>query len=111
MSILVRHRDAAAPPPPAAIAVYFRQRHGSIAELTPADLLHNERLWAGICGREPAAAGQDGGEAGSPAPSEGSPLSRTKMAVCEECGGEFRSQRSTARFCSQACQKRARRAA
>jgi hypothetical protein len=99
------------PPTPAAIAAYFRQRHGSLAELTPADRLHNERLWAGICGREPAAAGQDGGEAGSPRPWEGSPLSRTKMAVCEECGGEFRSQRSTARFCSQVCQKRARRAA
>jgi hypothetical protein len=57
------------------------------------------------------AVGQDGGEAGSPLPSEGSPLSRTKMAVCEECGTPFQSQRSTARFCSQACQKRARRAA
>jgi hypothetical protein len=57
------------------------------------------------------AVGQDGGEAGSPLPWEGSPLSRTKMAVCEECGTPFQSQRSTARFCSQRCQKRARRAA
>jgi len=35
---------AALPPSPAAIAEYFRRRR-TIAEFSPGDILHNERLW------------------------------------------------------------------
>jgi len=36
---------AALPPSPAAIAEYFRRRRRTIAEFSPGDILHNERLW------------------------------------------------------------------
>ena len=36
---------AALPPTPAAVAEYFRRKRSTISELSPADILHNERLW------------------------------------------------------------------
>ena len=42
---------AVLPPSPAAVAEYFGRRRSSIAEFSPADILHNERLWVvEICG-------------------------------------------------------------
>jgi hypothetical protein len=43
--------SAGLPPTPAAVAEYFRRRRSAIAEFSPADVLHNERLWVvEICG-------------------------------------------------------------
>src|SRR5215472_10415889 len=36
---------AVLPSSPAAIAEYFRRRRRTIAEFSPGDILHNERLW------------------------------------------------------------------
>src|SRR5215472_8829726 len=42
---------AVLPPSAAAVAEYFRRRRSTIAEFTPDDILHNERLWVvDICG-------------------------------------------------------------
>src|SRR5215831_6509226 len=42
---------AVLPPSAAAVAEYFRRRRSTIAEFTPDDILHNERLWVvEICG-------------------------------------------------------------
>jgi len=42
---------AVLPPSPAAVAEYFRRRRSTIAEFSPDNILHNERLWVvEICG-------------------------------------------------------------
>jgi hypothetical protein len=50
---LYRHFDAdgTLPPTPALVGEYFRRRRSAIAEFSPDDIRHNERLWVlGICG-------------------------------------------------------------
>lgn len=65
-----------------------------------------------MCPAEPAGEA-GGGETVAKLPKQGSTLSRTRLSlqrVCDECGEEFPARHADARFCSQRCQKRARRA-
>ena len=51
------------PPAPAAVAAYFERRRRTLAEFTPDDIEHNERLWLETCGvaAPPAPEAQNGG--------------------------------------------------
>ena|SRR5215469_349744 len=49
-------RPVVLPPSPAAVAEYFRRRRSTIAEFSPDDILHNERLWVIGIGRLPDSA-------------------------------------------------------
>jgi hypothetical protein len=112
------------PPAPAAVTEYFRRRRGSLAELTTADLQHNERLWVvETCGLPESAcdpAITPGGSVPRPAAWEvkygGSTEPEVVPAVhadtthCGACARAFQPRREWSRYCSPICKQRAKRA-
>jgi hypothetical protein len=104
------------PPPPSAVAEYFRLRRSTLKQLTPEDLSFNEALWRRLPDTAapngpPLAAGvsemaymaSDDVEAASEETAVPAPR-------CGGCGREYRPTRPWAKFCSPACEQRARRA-
>jgi hypothetical protein len=116
------------PPTPAAVAAYFKQRRGSLTELTPEDARHNERIWlVGACGLSESEAAAL--MAGAPSPAAAMPIgaaleaenggSRAEEVMpviqgpdprCNACGQHFQPRREWSRYCTVNCKQRAKRA-